>query len=352
MTDSYEIERLLELSGLESLPLRGHEELWDATLGRAAFVPVDYLRSMLKYQLAYLRSHGDDWRDQSMLLCKGGKVIGVWPLSVRPADRALTSSGAPIFNPLFASDVTSNVVKTTISAVHRFAQAWTLETSARSYRGQEHFVGVVGESVWLQSALSDGAKLSVSHDFFLDMTLGLEGIRSQIRKSYKPLISSGEKHWVVGVDVLGDAELWAEFQALHAAAAGRQTRSKESWECQRQAVASGQGFLVYLRSTSGEMVGAGYFQHSRDEGLYSVGAYDRGLFDKPLGHVVQYHAIKMMLERGIRWYRIGAVAYPADSPAPSAKELSISHFKQGFSSHIMLRLIFEKNFSGTRIEDS
>lgn len=343
MTDGEKMQKVLGLSQLESLPLLGNETLWDATLDRAAYVPVDYLRSMLGYQLAYLRSNGEDWQDQSVLLCNGGKVMGLWPLSIRRADSKLTSSGAPIFDPLFASDVTSKMVKTTIAAAHRFAEIWTSEARATSYRGQEHFTGVLGESVWLQSAMAQGASLSVSHDFYLDLSIGLEGIRSQMRKSYKPLISSGEKHWAVAVDALGDRGLWREFQALHAAAAGRQTRSNESWERQRQAVASGQGFLVFLQSNAGAMVGAGLFQHSRDEGLYSVGAYDRSLFDKPLGHVVQYRAIQVLMERGVRWYRIGAAAYQADVPAPSQKELSISYFKQGFSSHTMPRFMFERD---------
>lgn len=82
------------------------------------------------------------------------------------------------------------------------------------------------------------------------------------------------------------------------------------------------------------MVGGGFFQVTRDEGVYAVAAYDRALFDKPLGHAVQYRAVEEMKNRGIRWYKIGARPYPGDQPPPSAKELRIAEFKQGFASHI------------------
>ncbi len=87
----------------------------------------------------------------------------------------------------------------------------------------------------------------------------------------------------------------------------------------------------------GQMVGGGFFSTSRDEGQYSVGAYDRSLFDKPLGHVVQYRAIEEMRGRGIRWYKLGARPYLSDIPIPTDKEMSISDFKQGFASHIFPR---------------
>jgi len=70
---------------------------------------------------------------------------------------------------------------------------------------------------------------------------------------------------------------------------------------------------------------------SRDEGVYAVAAYDRALFDKPLGHVVQFRAIQEMKRRECRWYFIGRRFYPGEQPVPSNKELSISYFKEGFS---------------------
>ena len=94
------------------------------------------------------------------------------------------------------------------------------------------------------------------------------------------------------------------------------------------------------------MVGGGLFHVTRDECEYAVGAYDRSLFDKPLGHVVQYHAIEEMKRRNIRWYKLGPRFYPADVPHPTQKELSIADFKQGFASHIFARFDIRHQIQG------
>jgi lipid II:glycine glycyltransferase (peptidoglycan interpeptide bridge formation enzyme) len=66
-----------------------------------------------------------------------------------------------------------------------------------------------------------------------------------------------------------------------------------------------------------------------------VGVYDRKLFELPLGHLVQYSAIKEMKRRGLRWYKLGSMALPHLKSDLSEKEISISHFKEGFATHFI-----------------
>ena len=63
-------------------------------------------------------------------------------------------------------------------------------------------------------------------------------------------------------------------------------------------------------------------------------AYDRKLFDKTsnLGQEEQKIAIKEMIKRKIKWYRIGIKALESNHIKPTKKEYSISLFKEGFSS--------------------
>ena len=79
------------------------------------------------------------------------------------------------------------------------------------------------------------------------------------------------------------------------------------------------------------MVGGGLFSFTSDEGLYVVGAYDRSLLDKPLGHVVQYRAIEELKKRDVKWCKIGTRPYSSNAPTPTDKEISIANFKQGFA---------------------
>jgi FemAB family protein len=169
---------------------------------------------------------------------------------------------------------------------------------------------------------------------FVDLSLDLGEIKSRFRKSFKSLITTGYKLWSVGVLNSPRPQVWNQFRALHRSVAGRATRSESSWDLQYRAIIEGDGLLIHLHDTNGNMVGGAFFNTTRDEGYYSVGAYERKLFDKPVGHLAQYHAISEMSRLGMRWYRIGMRPYPETVPTPTAKQMSIADFKQGFSTHL------------------
>ena len=119
---------------------------------------------------------------------------------------------------------------------------------------------------------------------------------------------------------------------------GRITRNNLTWDKQYQMIKLGQAFLITLHGTKdGKLVGCGFFQHTKDEGMYAVAAYDRTLFNKPLGHVVQQAAIEHMKTLGLKWYKLGDRLYANNSISASKKEIDISIFKEGFSTNMMPR---------------
>ena len=83
-----------------------------------------------------------------------------------------------------------------------------------------------------------------------------------------------------------------EFCLLHEDVSGKKTRSTESWSFQKNAILNSEAFLICLRDDENKLIGAGYFSYTLDQGVYAIAAYDRELFQKPLGHAVQYAAIK------------------------------------------------------------
>jgi hypothetical protein len=68
-----------------------------------------------------------------------------------------------------------------------------------------------------------------------------------------------------------------------------------------------------------------------------------GISPGPFQHLAhaQYRAIEELKKRDVRWYKLGARPYPKHFPVPSAKEISIGEFKQGFASHLYPRIILE-----------
>ena len=326
-------------SGLDVLFRRDAPERWCEVLNLAGYVPVIHTPAMLDYQLSYFSGTDPACMDASLIILHDHKPCAVWPLMLSGPDASLSLStaGSPLVSPLFRRDAPAKTVKSIITRCHALAAAYT----GGAYAGQELFVAGQGLSEWYLQAVRAGAVATVGHEMFIDLGMTVPEIRTAFRKSYKPLISMGERLWSATVCPNTPADVWDEFRSLHREVAGRSTRSPESWLRQHEAIVAGNAFFVYLRDADGRMVGGGLFHVSRDEGLYAVGAYDRALFDKPLGHLVQSHAVNEMKRRGLKWYKIGACAYQGDRPRPSDKEIAISHFKQGFATHHFAALRFE-----------
>lgn len=129
---------------------------------------------------------------------------------------------------------------------------------------------------------------------------------------------------------------------LHKTVAGRVTRSDESWDIQYQMIEAGNVFFVSVVDIQSlKLVGGSLFQITQHEGFLSVAAYDRSLFDKPLGHPSQHLAIEYVKSLGLNWYRLGEKLYPQSNLLPDQKEIDIAHFKEGFCSKIFPRMILE-----------
>lgn len=344
----------------ESLvPRSTHAEMWDEVAHELVYWPVSYASSMIEYQHAYFEGVAN-WtvHDLSVVLLNDQRPCGIWPLTLGGAGvLSLSSQGTPIVQPLFIRQTSERTIKRLVSHCHEWLK--TLKAQLPGHKAN-HMEGIgpatdaTGLSFWYRQALSSGAHVTgVRHELFADLQPDMATIRSSWRKSYRALVNSGAKLWDTQVMDQSNASpsIWKEFRELHSAVAGRTTRPLQTWDLQYQMIQSGQGMLVHLRdpASAGRMVGGGFFQWTRDEGLYAVGAYDRTLFDKPLGHVVQARAIEEMKLRAIKWYRIGERCYVSDTPLPNDKMLAISAFKEGFSSHMSSRILFS---DGPANEDS
>lgn len=318
-------------------------EIWDAAAHHAAYFPVDYTPLNIDFRWAYQRGHGGDWDDISMIVHGNGNPVAIWPLSLSKKSDVwtLSSHGLPVNPPLFAAEYTKTSRKRITKACLNIADAIARENGITTWRSAEPFLDSGEFGNWHIESMSRGARCSIKHEMFIDLHQSMAEIKQGFRKSYKSLITSGARDWSVSVLDKSNEDIWQKFRELHFQASGRQTRSDETWEIQLAGLGQGRSFLVYLLNTAGEMNGAGLFNFTRDEGLYAVAAYNRALQDQPLGHLVQYRAIEELKRRGQRWYKIGERPYASDNPAPTAKEISIGEFKQGFASHMFPRFELE-----------
>ncbi|MBF0558381.1 MAG: FemAB family protein [Nitrospirae bacterium] len=330
-------------SRINAKPMVDFPADWDYVLSHASHVPTTYTPSVVAYQSAYMMEVVDEFVDLSLVLFHENRPIGVWPLNMRFSDGSWVSGSneGPVCAPLFINKIAEktrkNLIKGCIDALNELCRI----TGQKTWRGVE-FIGTGGADLWHRKIMESGATIQrVAHEMFVDLSLSMEDIKGNLRKSYKSLLSTGDALWQSSIYAKVDHDTFDEFRKLHFRLSGRMTRSLQTWDLNEQAVNKGDAFLVVLRDDKGVMVGGGLFYISRTEGLYSVGVYDRSLFDKPLGHIVQMKAIEHMKTLGLRWHKLGERLYPGDSSKPNEKELSISHFKEGFATHMFLKLHIE-----------
>jgi len=334
---------VISAAGIRPESRTGQRAQWDATLEQMPYIPVTYTNARIDYQLAYQQGHGGDWWDLSLVLIHDLRPCGVWPLtfSIKDGTPAMTSYGGPVLPPLFVDGLLEKTRKTLVKGCLDLIESLCRAGGVLKYESGESFQGAsrAGVSDWHDQSMRLGACALLRHEMFVDLSMSLQDLKSRFRKSYKSLVTSGTRMWKVHVTAEADPIVWGEFRELHRSVSGRVTRSAESWDLQHQAIAARQSFLVSLRDNRGRLVGGGLFDCTRDEGEYSVGAYDRALFDKPLGHVVQYRAIEEMKARGLRWYKLGYRPYRGQDPQATDKEILIGEFKHGFATHVFPRYL-------------
>jgi len=331
---------------LELIALRDCPDSWGHVYQNLPYRSVSYSPYSMKYQLAYHEGFGGRWQDVSCVLLSGGEPVGIWPLTATYGPNYegvtnlihLSSQGNPVRQPLFLAKCPRSTAKKITKKCFNVATKIAFQAGMQSWKSMAVCDGIGALPYWHRLSMANGAQCETRHDLYVDLSQPTDKIKSQFRKSYRGIVNVGEREWDVNIiSSPGCEKVWDEFRNLHAQVAGRVTRSRESWDIQHDMIAADCAFLITLRDKGGQLVGGGFFVASDDEGSYAVGAYNRDLFDRPLGHAVQMHAIRELKGRGCKWYCLGERGYPGQTPKPTEKELNISHFKEGFSTHVFPR---------------
>ena len=300
----------------------------------------------ITYQKAYFEECCDD--DLSIVLYnKNSEPCGILPLHVGKVEGAplLSTGGMPIEPIQFSNDTSIAEQKRISKSVLQGLMAYAVSSDHCDFNCRAHLDNLTGTiSPWHASCADLATSSAVDYQAYIDLTNSLDDIWSNFRKSYKPLVNKAHKIWsseVLEHDLICKKD-WEDFKTLHFQAAGnRKTRKKESWDIQFSQIKEGNAFLILLRDNNSILVGGGYFQYTRDQGIYSVGAYDRSKFDKPIGHLVQWLAIQKLKKLGVKSYIIGHRPYRSDLVNSTDKEMNIGIFKDGFSNKVWPRFTYK-----------
>lgn len=347
-------QRFIQCFPLEAVLYTPASSSWEEVIKELPYVPVAYLRSSLEYQHCYMRAFVEDLIDISVILQQNGRYIGIWPLSLRKRQgiyEFATNQGA-VLPPVYKQGVSERLIRkyddACLAAMRKFYQDIKGEVAfSKAWESTVSFLSsalLPQNIIWEQKCMLAGARASVLHDLYVNLSKTEEELHRNLRKSYRSLLNAGEMLWNIEVHDQVDIELFDEYRLLHKEVSGRVTRPLETWNLQRDAINKDGDFLVTLRDSEQKLIGGGLFEVSSAESCYAVGVYDRCLFDKPVSHVVQWTAIKHLKALGCRWHCIGRRFYPGDDVKPTEKELNIAYFKEGFATDIVLRLLLRIAF--------
>jgi FemAB family protein len=294
------------------------------------------LLNTVHYYIAYFSK--ESAVNLSMVLYDNKQAVGVMPLMAHKNEQSewvLSSNGVEIVEPIFSQSLARKVKKRLESQLAELI--YTLSSKLDIRFCQFTNIEYRQLSGWYLMWAEKSSEVFSTHHLLVDLSLSLEEIRLKFRKSFKPLINKGLREWKIEVHEQVSEDLFDRFRLLHKEVAGQSTRPIESWNEQKKQIDLLESFLVTASDTQDQMVGAGLFTYSSYQGLYCVGVYKRELFDKPLGHAVQMKAIETLKKRGAYWYEIGQKHLRIDKTPATDKELSISHFKEGFATHVIAR---------------
>ena len=295
-----------------------------------------HLLNTIKYYVSYFSDNNSI--NLSLILYYDKQEVGIMPLMAhknKDKEWVLSSNGIEIVEPIFKKNLANKTRKKIETKILNLI--YDLSKELRINKCQFANIEFFKLSKWYTRLLELAEETFTSHHLMVDLSLSIEEIRLQFRKSYKPLINIGFREWKIQVHEEVTKEQFENFRLLHKSVSGKSTRSIESWNIQKQSVDSKESFIVTVSDKKDLLVGFGLFVYSDHIGSYAVGAYNRELFSKPLGHAVQMKAIEILKSKGLCWYEIGNKYLSIDKIPPTEKELSISFFKEGFATDVLAR---------------
>ena len=309
---------------------------WNLCLSKMDYQPYFYSNLNIDFTFEIIKSKYKFVEDFSIIIKNQDKGVSILPLFIYHDEESYVVEflEKKILPPLFVKGLSEKIKKKIIEGILNFLDKLKLKLSIKSLKFIDNIFPSSSISQWHKMILKNNYQCILQREAFVCLEYDINDIRASIRKSYKSLISKGEKIWKVESNFSISKKIWREFKALHYKAAGRKTRSDKSWEILEKGLIDKDLFFIYCLDKENKMVGGSLFFLTKNESYYAIAAYDRDLFDHPIGHVLQFKAISEFKKMNFLWYRLGKVPFDGDDPKPSLKEKNIGKFKDGFSTHL------------------
>ncbi|RPG58952.1 MAG: hypothetical protein CBD95_001420 [Flavobacteriales bacterium TMED235] len=294
---------------------------------------VYYRENYIDFRLECLKGTELECIDISFGIKLENKIIGLMPLFFirKSNNNELSFLENSVYPIKFISTISPNLKKEIANQIIKGILILSELLKIKKLTFIDQLIPSKKLSLWHNILLQHNFKCHITRELFTDLKLDYLDLKKHYRKSYKSLISKGSRI-LNPYKFNGDDEtVWQEFKLLHFKAAGRKTRSDRSWDLLFKEVMNNNSSFYYCTDQNGIMVGGSFIMENDFEAIYAVAAYNRELFNLPIGHFLQDFLIKDLLQTKKRWYRLGRKFHEMDLDRPTNKEIQIGKFKSGFS---------------------
>ena len=290
----------------------------------------------LQYDLEYASLLAQHQVRYAIIFETNNEMEAIWVLTLSIYDERifLGTLSLPIYPPLIRRGTSIKRIKSIAKSCIQLGDFVANYHNLEFWNSTEYGPISHGLSNWYSVSRFHGASCQLETHLFVDLSLTDDEYRTRIRSSNKSTISAGLKRWNPEIYTGSNPTEWEEFRELHRKVSGRITRSKKTWDIQLQMIHSGSAFAVFIRDANKSLIGGALLAHTRDEGIYVTGVFDRDFNEPSLGHISQWNGIQELKRRGVQWYKLGDRTFPSSETHVEEKEIAIAHFKEGYATHM------------------
>ena len=329
------IKKIIEKFVNVSLMSDKERNEWSKIYSKLSYQSIDYIFDLINYRVAYLKSYNS--KNFSLIFYFNGNPIAIVPIIIfNKKKNNFDSLGllSPSFDKEVSKKLKFEIFSKYLEIIHEIKKNFSLKLKFN--------IGCLNyDDYEFLSFLNDkNFKIIGMNKIFLIKNKNFfEKIFSDFRKSYKPLINLNIKKYEPKIMNYNnfDEKIWSKFRKLHKKIAGKVTRKSDTWNHQKKALLNNNAILVYLE-TQNKFLGFSFFYYTNDEAIYASAVFDEKSKNQkiPVGHLIQYEAIKFFIKKNIKNYKIANAHYNKKS---SLKEENILKFKKGFANSIVNELI-------------
>lgn len=296
-----------------------------------------YLQTYVKYMKAYSKNLISD---SSFVVLENDKVAGIVFLPIEEFDgvRSITLGGSHTVGPLALNEKTEKFL---FSKIEEIAKRFSV-AQIKFY--SEPLVEIYS------SQYNSFRKYGYIDTSTTDMILALKAdeadMRTNRRRSYRSLINGilnnkDKNYELIFIDKKNaDYSVNEEYRKMHIKAAGRETRSKDTFDLQFELVKEGHGMIAGLKLDN-NFIAFNYFLFHQKTAVYMSAADDPDYANSktPFYHATLWASIMRLKNMGLEYIQLSS---PASSCKVESfldyndeKQINISFFKKGMGAQLV-----------------